>query len=90
MQSLSRWTLLNDAVQEFHPAHLSLRDLADDDSIFEELKTKYFTKEFLRLNKEDTAKLSNAFRSFVNFQKYSLLVSQILLNLTPDGWKEAI
>lgn len=73
-----------------HPAHLSLRDLADDDAVFEELKSKFFTKEFLRLNKEDTAKMSNSFRSFINFQKNSFLVSQILLNLNPDGWKEAI
>ena len=90
MASISRWSVLNDAVRELHPAHLALRDLDDDDSVFQELKIKYFTKEFLRLNKEDSAKLSNSFRSFIQFQKNSVLVSQILLKLSPDGWKEAI
>jgi len=90
MVSLSRWSILNDAVREVHPARLALRDLTEDDPIYQELKYKYFSTEFLRLNKEDTAKLSNGFRSFIQFQKNSFLVSQILLNLSPDGWKEAI
>lgn len=90
MASLSRWSVLNDAVRELHPSRLALRDLADDDPVFQELKYKYFTKEFLRLNKEDTTKMSNGFRSFIQFQKNSFLVSQILLNLSPDGWKTAV
>lgn len=87
---MSRWCILNDAVRELHPAQLGLQDLDDNDPIFQELKFKYFTKDFLRLNKQDIAKMSNDFRSFVQFQKNSFLVTQILLNLTPDGWKEAI
>lgn len=90
MSSMSRWCILNDAVRELHPAHLGLQDLDDNDPIFQELKFKYFTKDFLRLNKQDIVKMSNDFRSFVQFQKNSFLVTQILLNLTPDGWKEAI
>ena len=90
MQAISRWSLLNDAVRELHPAQLALRDLVDDDPVFQELKSKYYAKDFLRLNKEDNAKMMNGFRSFINFQKNSFLVSQILLNLSPDGWKTAI
>jgi hypothetical protein len=34
MPSLSRWSVLNDAVREVHPANLSLRDLSEDDPVF--------------------------------------------------------
>ena len=90
MQSISRWSVLNDTVRDVHPANLTLRDLGSDDPVFEELKLRYFSKDFLRLNKEDNTKMMNAFRSYIQFQKNSYLVSQILLNLSPDGWKEAI
>lgn len=92
MQSISRWSVLNDAVRVVHPENLPLRDLDDDNPIYKELKSKYLTdsKDFLRFNSEDNVKILNAFQSFIQFQMNSFLTSQMLLNLTPEGWKEAI
>jgi hypothetical protein len=88
--TLLRWILLNDCIREEHPAQISLRNLTQDDFIFQGLSKKYFSIQFLLLSNSDNDLVSDLFSQYKQNQKNCALVTFVMLNMASDTWLSAL
>jgi hypothetical protein len=89
LQSFCRWFLLSQCVREFHPAGFNLRHLPQDDIVFVAL-TKYYTSTFLLISEKEQKTLDSKILLFKKYQQSCALITQILLNLSPDTYLTAL
>lgn len=87
--SFSRWFILNQVVQEHHPAQLSLHSMTTDDVVFQMLTTNY-NKTFLKLSEKEAKILSQHQNKFKRYKAQCATATQIFLLLTKDTYKAAI
>jgi hypothetical protein len=85
-----RWVLLNDCVQEEHPAKLSLMNLPTDDVLYAALEAKYFSRDFLRLTPKFKNELENSLLHFKAYMSNCAINQRIMINMTQDLWPRAL
>lgn len=94
LRGYGKWTVLSQCVKEQHPAGQSLLDIIKSvdykmDDVYMGLQS-HFSENFLQLSPQEDAALLTRQCEFKDLQKKSILLTHLMMNLTPRNLKSTL